>query len=347
MIIIKTFNPEKKYYVYVWFYKDSGKVFYVGKGTKYRYRSKKRDNTKLVEIINSYDCDSKIIKNNLDEEEAFEFEKEAIKFYRKNNHPLINIQDGGHLPPSCKGRKLSYETRKKMSISMNRYYENHPEVIEAQSKKMIEFFKTEQGKEFQRKSIESRNNDEFRRLQSIRCKKANQTQEYITRQSAIAKETWKSQKYAEAHMGSNNCRAQAVRQYDLNHNFIEEYSTIAEADKLTGINFRYISRAAKGERKTAGGYIWEYANERKIIQSKSSFVYDVKKDKSAVPIIQFDMNGNMIAEYNSVGEATRTNNFANRTNITQNLRGKTKSAYGYVWMYKHDNTMPSRKKDTQ
>lgn len=347
MIIIKTFNPEKKYYVYVWFYKDSGKVFYVGKGTKYRYRSKKRDNPKLVEIINSYDCDSKIIKNNLNEKEAFEYEKEAIKLYRKNNHPLINIQDGGHIPPSCKGMKLSYETRKKMSISMNRYYENHPEVIEAQSKKMIEFFKTDQGKEFQRKSIESRNNDEFRRLQSIRCKKANQTQEYIARQSAIAKETWKSQKYAEAHMGANNCRAQAVRQYDLNHNFIEEYSTITEADKLTGINFRYISRVAKGERKTAGGYIWEYVNDKKIVQSKSSFIYDVKKDKSAVPIIQFDMNGNMIAEYSSVGEATRINNFANRTNITQNLRGKTKSAYGYVWMYKQDNTMPSRKEDTQ
>ena len=33
---MKTFNPDKKYYVYVWFYKDTEKVFYVGKGTKYR-----------------------------------------------------------------------------------------------------------------------------------------------------------------------------------------------------------------------------------------------------------------------------------------------------------------------
>ncbi len=343
---MKTFNPDKKYYVYVWFYKDTEKVFYVGKGTKYRYRSKKRDNPKLVEIINTYDCDSKIIKNNLSEKEAFECEKEVIKTYRKNNHPLINIQDGGHLPPSCKGRKLSLETKAKISMSMNEYYKNHPEVKEAQSKKMIEFFKTNEGKEFQRRSIESRNNDEFKRLQSIRCKKANQTQEYIARQSAIAKEIWKSPKYAETHMGANNCRAQAVRQYDLNHNFIAEYSTITEADKMTGINFRYISRAAKGERKTAGGYIWKYVNEKKFIQSKKSFVYDVKKDKSAVPIIQFDMNGNMIAEYNSVGEATRMNNFPNRTNITQNLRGKTKSAYGYVWTYKHDNTMPSLKEVT-
>ncbi len=282
----------------------------------------------------------------MSEKEAFECEKEVIKTYRKNNHPLINIQDGGHLPPSCKGRKLSLETKAKISMSMNEYYKNHPEVKEAQSKKMIEFFKTNEGKEFQRRSIESRNNDEFKRLQSIRCKKANQTQEYIARQSAIAKEIWKSPKYAETHMGANNCRAQAVRQYDLNHNFIAEYSTITEADKMTGINFRYISRAAKGERKTAGGYIWKYVNEKKFIQSKKSFVYDVKKDKSAVPIIQFDMNGNMIAEYNSVGEATRMNNFPNRTNITQNLRGKTKSAYGYVWTYKHDNTMPSLKEVT-
>ena len=75
------FDTERKYYVYVWFYKDTEKVFYVGKGTKYRYRSKKRDNPKLVEIINNCECDSKIIKGNLTEEEAFECEKKTIALY--------------------------------------------------------------------------------------------------------------------------------------------------------------------------------------------------------------------------------------------------------------------------
>ena len=75
-------------------------------------------------------------------------------------------------------------------------------------------------------------------------------------------------------------------------------------------------------------------------------MYDVKKDKSAVPILQYDLNGNLVSEYNSIAEAARINNFPNSTNISINLKGKTKHAYGYVWKYKQDNTVPSQIKVT-
>ena len=342
MIIIKEFNLGKKYYVYAWYYKNTGKVFYIGKGTKYRYRSRKRDNDKLVDIINHYECESKILKNYLSEKEAFEYEKEMIQTYRANGHPLINIQSGGHMPPNLKGSKRTIETKQKMSKSMIEYYKSHPEVGKMRSERMKKFLITPEVKEFLLKSFEAKNNDEFKKLQSIKCKKANQTKEYIEHQSQIAKEMWKSGKYAESHKGANNYQAQAVRQYDLNHNFICEYPTITEADNVTGINFRYISRAARGERKTSGGFIWEYVNDKKLKKPKKSFTYDVKKDKCAKQILQFDKNGQLISEYDSIAEATRKNNYPNRTNITQNLKGKTKSAYGYVWRYKHDNTMPSQ-----
>ena len=32
----------------------------------------------------------------------------------------------------------------------------------------------------------------------------------------------------------------------------------------------------------------------------------------------------------------------NLYNIICNLKGRTKSAYGYVWKYKHGNTVPSQ-----
>lgn len=335
------FDTERKYYVYVWFYKDTEKVFYVGKGTKYRYRSKKRDNPKLVEIINNCECDSKIIKGNLTEEEAFECEKKTIALYRAQGHPLINIQDGGHFPPNHKGCKRSKEAIEKTKNSLEQYYNSHPEVSKERSDKMKEFFKTDKGREFQRKSIESRNNEEFRKAQSIRCRLANQTEEYIAKQSAIVKEMWKSKEYRESHSGANNCRAQAVRQYDLEHNLISEYDTMTEASKETGVSVSKISLAAKKKRKTAGGYVWEYVNEKKFNTTKTSYVYDVNKDKSAVPILQYDMTGKFIAEYKSIAEAARQNNFNNRTNIIQNLKGKSKSAYGYLWKYKYDNTVPS------
>lgn len=340
-MVILEFDLARKYYVYAWYYEDTEKIFYIGKGTKYRYRSKKRDNERLVGIINSCKCNSKILKGELTEEEAFKYEKEMISHYRKTGHPLINIQEGGHLPPSAKGMKRTDETKRKMSESAKRYYEKHPEIKINQSNKMKDFLKTEEGKMFQKKSIESRRNDDFRKNQSIRCKKANRTKEYIARQSKIAKQTWKSEEYIKSHSGANNCRAQAVRQYDLEHNFIAEYSTMTEASKATGVSVARISAVAKNQRKTSGGFIWEYVNEKKIIQRKSSFIYDVDKDKTAKAIIQYDLKGNIVGEYKSVAEAARENGFHCRTNITQNLRGKTKSAYGYVWKYKHDNIVPS------
>ena len=47
-----------------------------------------------------------------------------------------------------------------------------------------------------------------------------------------------------------------VCQFDKDHNFIEQYPSIAEAKRQTKIS--HIASVARGERKTAGGYIWEF-----------------------------------------------------------------------------------------
>lgn len=328
------FNTERKYYVYEWYFKETGKIFYVGKGCKYRYRSRKRANKKFVEIINSYECDSRIIKNNLSEEEAFDFEKDVIEQYRKAGQPLINIQDGGHKPPNAKGVIRSEDTRRKLSESIKYYYDMHPEDKILRSNNMKAFFETKEGKEFQKKSIETRKTEEFRKKQSEICKIANNTKEYKLRQSESAKKIWQSDEYRKSHSGSNNGRSQAVRQYDLERNFIAEYPTMTDASQKTGVGVAKISLVAKKQRKTAGGFIWEYVNDRKIVQKKSSYVYDVEKDKSAKAIVQYTINGEFVNEYRSIAEAALCNGFKNRTNIIQNLKGKTKHAYGYVWKYK-------------
>jgi hypothetical protein len=47
-----------------------------------------------------------------------------------------------------------------------------------------------------------------------------------------------------------------VIQYDLNGNFIKEWSSITKARLKTNIN--KIDKVARGEGKTAGGFKWEY-----------------------------------------------------------------------------------------
>lgn len=50
--------------------------------------------------------------------------------------------------------------------------------------------------------------------------------------------------------------------------------------------------------------------------------------------IKDTIDNQFVAEYKSLEEATRLNHFHTHTNISANLKGRTKSAYGYVWKYK-------------
>lgn len=48
-----------------------------------------------------------------------------------------------------------------------------------------------------------------------------------------------------------------ILQYDLDRNLINEYSTLMEAHRATGINFGHISEVCHGTRKKAGNFFWE------------------------------------------------------------------------------------------
>ena len=58
----------------------------------------------------------------------------------------------------------------------------------------------------------------------------------------------------------NPC-AKRVHQIDINtKKIINTFNSMAEMSKETGINSSHISSVCKGKRKTAGGYIWRYAD---------------------------------------------------------------------------------------
>lgn len=54
----------------------------------------------------------------------------------------------------------------------------------------------------------------------------------------------------------NQRDSKAVLQYDLKGNFIKEYPSIREVYRQTGIYS--IEKVCKGQRRTAGGFIWKY-----------------------------------------------------------------------------------------
>ncbi|MDB2099827.1 NUMOD3 domain-containing DNA-binding protein [Clostridium paraputrificum] len=95
---------SKKYYVYEWFNVSTGEVFYIGKGTRNRYCQLSGRNQYFMDYFNTHECESRIVYENLIEEDAYKKEIELIDFYRTNsNFRLTNINDGGEGNPFPKG----------------------------------------------------------------------------------------------------------------------------------------------------------------------------------------------------------------------------------------------------
>lgn len=84
-------NDEFVYYVYEYYIKQTGEVFYVGKGRDNRYKDLNRNDI-FRRISESYEIDVKKIKTNLTEQQAFNLEEETIKNYLDDGKFLANVQ---------------------------------------------------------------------------------------------------------------------------------------------------------------------------------------------------------------------------------------------------------------
>ena len=65
-------------------------------------------------------------------------------------------------------------------------------------------------------------------------------------------------KISEAQTGNHNRPQTQVLQFSKDGEFIAEYPSIKEAERQTGCNKGGICNCCKGNRKSAGGYIWKY-----------------------------------------------------------------------------------------
>ena len=83
------------YYVYEWFIVDTNEVFYVGKGTRNRYKVRKH-NKFFNDMIKRYICDSRIIKHFDNEKDAFAYEFDRVRELKAIGQCVCNIYDGGY-----------------------------------------------------------------------------------------------------------------------------------------------------------------------------------------------------------------------------------------------------------
>ena len=96
------------FFVYLHRRKSNGKVFYVGKGTRYRHKSLWNRSQHWKNIVNKHGYTIEIVQNGMQEWWAFELEKDLILKYQ--DHGLCNRTYGGE---GASGVVVSEETKKK------------------------------------------------------------------------------------------------------------------------------------------------------------------------------------------------------------------------------------------
>lgn len=126
-----------------------------------------------------------------------------------------------------------------------------------------------------------------------------------------------------------------VLQYTLDGKFIKEWesATSCESD---GYQQSAVSNVCNQKQISAYGYLWKYKQDERPI---TEWVERVKNKKQAGKpkkvVLQYDLNMNLIAEYESAAAAARAMGKTSKSNLCRAAR-ENKTAYGYLWKYKED-----------
>ena len=130
--------------------------------------------------------------------------------------------------------------------------------------------------------------------------------------------------------GKDNYRAVSVRRINPKTGEVKIYTSIADAVKEMGINYRGISKACRGDSKTYMGYVWEYEDipfDKPIRPTRGK--YEHVKQKKAVLLIDVDSK---VYRFDSIKAAGESLGIRPNT-IARYLQGIRKDATGRRWSY--------------
>lgn len=118
---------------------------------------------------------------------------------------------------------------------------------------------------------------------------------------------------------------------EKNGTFVKRYNYIREV-VADGIQVSSVLRCIDCDYKTAKGYL--FMREKDYIKHGAK-KYREKENSQKKPIVQCDLDGNKIAEFESVSSAADETGFG-RTNISSNLIGSSKTCHGCIFVYKEN-----------
>ena len=114
----------------------------------------------------------------------------------------------------------------------------------------------------------------------------------------------------------------SIDQYSKDGHFIKTWESISAIEKELNYNNANIVMCVRKKRPTAYNYYWFYSGEKPVFKT-----YGTQRK-----VRQFDLKGNLIAEFKNAAEAGKSIG-KGRSLIVSCCNGKCKSAYNYIWKY--------------
>ncbi|PGT01860.1 NUMOD1 domain-containing DNA-binding protein [Bacillus cereus] len=130
-----------------------------------------------------------------------------------------------------------------------------------------------------------------------------------------------------------------VKKMDLDGEVLEVYNSLSEAARKNKTAPSNIGNCCRGMSKTAIGYKWCFVEEdfKDMMDDYQGRAFNAK------PVVQLELDGSFIAEYESAAEAARVLGF-NRGDISKVCVGSADSYFGYIWKFLDDYNNGSKNK---
>ena len=114
-----------------------------------------------------------------------------------------------------------------------------------------------------------------------------------------------------------------VYQYNLDGSPANSFEDLTSAAISINATKKGISKACWNVNHTLGGYLWSYEFKEKFIP---------ESDNRKKQVVQYNLNGNLLAHYISVAEASRITGLS-KTCISRCCRGEREQSGGFIWNY--------------
>jgi group I intron endonuclease len=198
------------------------------------------------------------------DEDVDKYEREYIKKYNSMVPNGYNILPGGKCGGGFKGKKHTKEAIKKMVEGVKKFREANPNHFETYRERHKETMKKVDISSAVKKSDKFQKAKEEGRIGAKGHKDGKLSEETKKKISESVTKYFK-ENGANVNNYKNHCDIMAkasgkpVVQYNLDMTFVAQYKSIAEAGRLSSVKKSSIQKAASKPNKTAGGYIWKYA----------------------------------------------------------------------------------------